>query len=64
MLVPTLYVCQQVEQSRRREERRDARLWRLLRQAALPSRRSNAVPRRRRAPEANWVRRLLGSPGF
>lgn len=63
MLVPTLYVCQQVEQSRRREERRDARLWRLMRQE-YPSGRSNAVPRRRRALEVNWVRRLLGSPGF
>ena len=63
MLVPTLYVCQQVEQSRRQKERHDARLWRMLRQERS-SERSTTAPRERRVIRASWVRSLLGSPGL
>jgi hypothetical protein len=63
MFVPTLYVCYQVEQSRRQDERRDAQLWRMLRQEHSSDRPRRAL-RKRRAIRASWVRSLLGSPGL
>ena len=63
MLVPTLYVCHQVEQSRRQEERRDARLWRMLRSEPKrgPSRKTT---KERPAARPKWVRVLLGNPSL
>jgi hypothetical protein len=63
MIVPTLYVCHRVEQERRADERREARLWRLLRRG-LPEGRPREVLRERRVIRESWVRTLLGNPGL
>jgi hypothetical protein len=63
MIYPSLYTCHQIEQARREDERRDARLWRLLRQGR-PGGCSRRVPRERRAIRESWVRSLLGSPSL
>jgi hypothetical protein len=62
MLVPTLYVCHQVEQSRREDERREARLWRMLRQNRSGAGPKN-TPSKRRAARGTGVRALLGRSG-
>jgi hypothetical protein len=63
MLVPTLYVCHQVEELRRQDERRDAQLWRLLRGERGRTRSRKALRERPSSP-AKWVWELLGSPGL
>jgi hypothetical protein len=63
MMVPTLYVCQQVEESRRRDERRDAELWRMLRGKSRCGQARKALDKRPFAG-VRWVRALLGSPGL
>ena len=63
MLVPNLYLCHQVEQSRREDERRDAHLWRLLR-GERKRERSTKETNERPPSRTKWVRELLGSPGL
>jgi hypothetical protein len=62
MLVPTLYVCHQVERSRREDERREAALWRMLRQDRSGAGVESA-PRKRWATRGTGVRALLGRSG-
>jgi hypothetical protein len=62
MLVPTLYVCHQVEQSRREDERREAELWHMLRQDRSGARLESSS-RKRRATGVTWLRTLLGRSG-
>jgi hypothetical protein len=63
MWIPTLYVCHQVEQSRRQDERREAGLWRLLRQGR-PRRRLQRSLCKRRPRETRRIGGLLGDLGL
>jgi hypothetical protein len=63
MLVPTLYVCHQVERSRREDERLDAERWRML-CPARPSAHSERSVRERRVPRVIRLRTPLGRSGI
>jgi hypothetical protein len=63
MWVPTLYVCHQVEQSRRQDERRKAGLWRLLRRGRA-SKLFQRPLRKRRSRETSRIGGLLGDLGL
>ena len=63
MMFPTLYVCQQVEESRRADERRESSLWRLLHPASKPRRRSKVL-KEPSAVRTTWAKDLLGNPGL
>ena len=63
MFVPTLYVCRQVEQARRQDEQRAARLWRMLRDESMRGRSRKTIIQRP-SLSARRVWKLLSSPGL
>jgi hypothetical protein len=63
MMVPTLYVCQLVERSRREDERREAKLWRLLHPASRPRGHNRGLNERTTA-RTTWGKDLVGSPSL